>query len=355
MNISVPIAATFQEGIFFGMAEEAYHAIPALSSTGIKHIRISPLEFWAESRWLNPDFEDEDEQKEDSFARALGKAFHARILEGLEVFQTRYVAEPVCPKDALRTDDDLKEWLVKRGLPTTGKRKQERIDRILEADPTARIWDVIEESYRDENKGKVFLAQKYLNKIELSAAMIEKHPELCKAFRGGVAEVVICWICPDTGVPCKAKLDYLKSKAIVDLKTLANERGKPLKLAVAHEFSGRRYHVQAAFYQEAASHIARLIKADRVSGAHDPAFLQKLAAGHEKTFTAVFQFKGRAPVAIGRTFSAKSMTFQIAQAEIDVAKHTYAACMEMYGGEPWVSPEPIEQFADEEFPSWSFQ
>lgn len=349
-------ASTFQEGVWFGMPDEAYFAIPALSATGIKHLRISPLDFWARASWLNPNYEDDTADDRDNEAKVIGKAYHARILEGRETFLTRF-APDLDPKDfpgVLRTVDDLKGWLEAKGLPKSGKTKAELIDRVLAADPTAKIWDVICEGYLQQHQGKSFLPPRLMDKIELAAAMIEKHPELSKAFSGGMPEVVICWRCPDSGVPCKARLDYLKPKAIVDLKTFANMQGRPIDLAIARELATRKYHVQAAWYDEAASHVARLMTAGKVYGEAPHDYLSRLFANQEKTFLFVWQAKGPAPLARGKTLPREGATFRIGQTEIDVAKVTFQNCMERFGKEPWIDVQKIEAIDDSDVPPWAY-
>lgn len=346
--------AEFAEGVYFGMPDEEYLAIPALSSSGIKNLRISPLDFWANSRWLNPAYEEDTESNGDNFAKDLGKAYHKRIVEGKDAFAQCYAPEINAAdyENILRTVDDMKGWLVDKGLPKTGKTKAELIDRILEHDPTARIWDAIEDGYRKEHEGKSFLPQKYMDKIELAAAMIEKHPELSKAFSGGMPEVTVCWICPDTGAHCKARFDYLKSRAIVDLKTLANKNGLPLRNAVAREIGFRRYHIQAAWYLEAASHIKRLlIKGDHTNASYD--FLKGLMQDHPKTFLWVFQMKGVAPAALGYTLPEQSTLMSLARAETDNAKHLYQECLKTFGTDPWINTSKIEPLDDADVPPWA--
>src|SRR3546814_14526079 len=67
----------------------------------------------------------------------------------------------------------------------------------------------------------------------LFRSMIEKHPDLSKAFSGGHPEVSIFWQDEQTGISCKARLDYLKARAIVDLKTFSNPLSKPIDKAIS--------------------------------------------------------------------------------------------------------------------------
>ena len=38
-----------EPGIHFGLSDDVYHALPALSASGIKNLLVSPMVFWAES------------------------------------------------------------------------------------------------------------------------------------------------------------------------------------------------------------------------------------------------------------------------------------------------------------------
>src|ERR1700734_2478788 len=102
--------ACFAEGVFFDMDEETYFSVPALSSSGMKSLRISPLDFWARAKWLNPNYE-EDNEGEEPEARILGKAYDKRIVEGAEAFARCYAPAPD-PADypgVLKTAKDIQD------------------------------------------------------------------------------------------------------------------------------------------------------------------------------------------------------------------------------------------------------
>lgn len=363
--VRVGAVMDFAPGIHFGLSEDDYFSVPALSASGVKNLRMSPLDFWARSRWLNPAYEDDNEEP-DSFVRILGKAYHKRILEGAEAFAWCYAAafNPDDHKGALDGADDIKEALRKHkeagaNVKLSGK-KADMIANLLELEPTAKILDVLQEIYEQDHEGKTFLPQKYLDKIELAAAMIEKDPQLSKAFIGGMAEVSIFWVCPTIGVPCKARLDYLKPKAIVDLKTFANKNGYPLGRAIDRELGYNRYPIQSAWYYDASDQIAALVKdglvfnfdeswAGTTEGAYQ--YLRALKEGYDKTFLYVFQQKGVAPVAIGRTFGRSLTNCQLAQAQCEAAKQTYRQCADAFGADPWLVPQPISAFDDATIPA----
>lgn len=343
-------------GVYFGYDEDAYHGAFGLSASGIKLLRISPLDWWARSP-LNPNLAAVMEEEGDKEVFQIGRAYDTRIISGKEAFYSHYA--PAISKsdypDALDTSDDMKDWLGERGLKKTAKRKSELIERILDAEPTAKIWDAIQDGYRKQHEGKEFLDAKLISKIEIAARMIEGHPLLFKAFTGGSPQVSIFWDCPSIGVRCKARLDYLKAKAIIDLKTYGNPQGKPPEIGIPREIASRKYHVQAAMYVEAVSYIPQFIAEGRVFGDVDKQFLQSLKAAHSKTCMWVFQAKGVAPFARGYIIPQESNAFTIGQQEIETAKMTFRKHLEKYGALPWIDDTPIQTLDDAAIPPWAFE
>src|SRR5437762_10234862 len=57
--------------------------------------------------------------------------------------------------------------------------------------------------------GKVPLLPYQLDIVRAIAGSIRAHPIASEAFVGGEAEVTLTWHDPETGVPCKARPDYL--------------------------------------------------------------------------------------------------------------------------------------------------
>lgn len=335
-----------EPGIFFGLPEAEYHGAFALSNSGAKNLMVSTLDFWARSM-LNPDREDETSEQMD-----LGKAYHTRILDGRDAFYAAYAPAVQIEDhpDALVSSDEIKAELKERGLKVSGK-KDELIERLLEADPSVEIWDRIKEDHVRKHGGRSLLPPKTIQRIEISAAMIEKHPELSKCFRGGQPEVSIFWTDAITGTPMKARLDYLKPRAIVDLKTFSNPYGKPIGRAISTAMAGGRYHIQAACYFEAVEMAVEFIKHGMVHGEADKDFLKALAGANERQFVFVFQQTGIAPVARGMILP-KNLTYECGRVALTDAKRIFSDCLAQYGADPWVDTAPIGQFEDTDFPSY---
>ena len=349
MNRVVPVSTPHDPGVFFGIADEEYHSAFALSASGIKHIRASTLDFWVRSP-LNPDQADVDTD-EDTDAKMIGRAYHKRIVEGKEAFGKLYA--PTLQREdypyALETMGDLRAHLKLLSLKVGGN-KDELIARVREGDPNIAVWDVLQENYIALAGGRTLLTPALIKKIEIAAAMIEKHPQLGKAFTGGYPEVAIFWTDPEFGVPMKAKLDYLKRAAIIDLKTFTNVLGMPVDKAIAREIANRKYHIQARLYLDAVRQARAFIRDGRVFGDVEKEFLKSVAANTEHTFMFVFQQKGIAPLARGKILPA--LTLDVGLVEINDAKWRFAEAWKKFGSDPWIDESEIATFDPTEFPAY---
>ena len=348
--IKVEHPAVHEDGVWFGLDEAEYHAAFALSASGIKNLRISTLDFWARSV-LNPDYEDEDTE-----AMKIGRAYDRRITEGKERFYQQY-ASALASEDlegALKTVEDITEELTERGIAfKKSAKKPELVELLKQHAPEIPFHADLIERHAKANEGKELLSADLIHRIEVAAAMIEKHPQLGKAFSGGHAQVSIFWHDRETGIPMKARLDYLKPRAVVDLKTVGNEIGAPIDKAVARAVASYKYHVQSRLYLDAADEARRMIRKNElaVHGEVDTAFINALLAAEERTFLFVFQAKGIAPVAVGKVLP-HGLTLDLARVEIDQAKATFARAWETYGPDPWLDIREVGTFDSTEFPAW---
>ena len=333
-------------GIYFGLSEDGYHADPALSSSGIKTILASPEDYWWQSA-MNPDRPTDD----DTEAKYWGRAYHKRILEGKAAFDAAYCAalDPVDFPDALRTADDIRAELKARGKKVGGN-KDELIVRAQAEMPDCQLWDVMREDYAQANAGRGMLSRETIARLELAAAYIEKHPDLGRCFTGGAPEVSIFW--HEEGIPMKARLDYLKAKAQIDLKTFSNPQGKPIDKAIVHAVASGRYHVQAAVHSEAARRAVDFVREGRVFGDCDKDVLRRIAQNEERAFIFVFQKTVGAPVALAKELR-KGSIFQCGRLAMEQGMTIWKKCRDTFGDGPWILPRKIIEFDDAEFPAWT--
>jgi hypothetical protein len=339
-----------EDGVFFGLDEADYHSALALSSSGIKSLRVSTLDWYMGSplNLLAPD----DGETE---ARIVGRAYHRRICEGRAAFDANYHAalDPKQYPNALRTSEELCAAIARAGGPVKrvrGLRKAQLIELLLTLDPRAMIWDQLLTDHARRAAGKIMLPLPVIQQIEVAARMIEAHPQLSKAFSGGAPEVSVFWTDPETGVPCKCRFDYLKPRAIIDLKSF-EARGLPLDKAIARAVALYKYNIQAAFYLRGAEAARRLIAEGRVFGDADRRLVRAVRDADERTFLFVFQAKGVAPVARGKVLAPGSV-LDIGNMEIEQALYLWARCWSVFGDEPWVDVSDITTFEDTEFPAF---
>lgn len=361
----------YKDGVYFDLPEEDYHKIPALSASGIKNLLISPVDFWARS-WMNPRYN----LQEDTEAQITGSAYHKRVLERKDAFYSKY-----CPEfsgvDLPAKVDELREALRRYGQKTEGN-SNDLLARCARFG--IKTYPMERAEYMAKNEGKIFLTQDLIESIEISAAMIEKNPKLSRCFSGGYPEVTIIWteervINDPEGtehtvwIRFKARIDYLKTKAIIDLKTFENRAMKAVGRAIYSTMASYKYHIQAVFYLRAVEKAKEFCNHDRFlpSDAHDDQikvrgssypraevvkFCEALRQSEDHEFYFVFQQKGIAPFARCFKFPRTTM-FGVGTVQIDAAINIYIENYLRFGEEQWIDTSEIEVFEDEGFPVWA--
>ena len=94
--------------------------------------------------------------------------------------------------------------------------------------------------------GKVPLLPYQFDIVRAIAGSLRAHPIASQAFVGGEAEVTLIWSDPETGIPCKARPDYLPAHGrwLVDLKTALSANPRSWR-DQAYRLG---YHARAAWY-----------------------------------------------------------------------------------------------------------
>jgi hypothetical protein len=191
-----------------GLAAVEYHAIRALSASGAWLLAEEcPAKFLWRSPW-NPLHEPEAKTDFD-----IGVAAHLAVLE------------PERQADTI--------VLIEAGDYRTTKAREAR--------DAARA------------AGLVPLLPYQVDIVRAIAGSIRAHPIASEAFRGGEAEVTLIWSDPETGVPCKARPDYLSAHAgwLVDLKTAASANPRSWR-DQAYRLG---YHARASWYLDGAAAV----------------------------------------------------------------------------------------------------
>ena len=365
---ALPTLGTHPPGIYFGMPEDEYHADRSLSASGVKDVHVSPLTFWTHSAF-NPAKTDKTSE-----AKERGKAFHARLLEGLEAFGERYAVAPRIEDypDALDGSEALKARCKELGLAVGGSIAK-LCERIREADPDAVLWPAIMLTFQEEAlaAGKTVIKQKLADEIQRQARIVELHAGTEKALRGGFCEVSIFWIDKETGVPMKSRIDYLKVRAAVELKTFTNPFGKPIDQAVSGAVANNKYFVDAVVRLDGIEqakamlrkygHHAVLGNGSAATAGPPGEWLDAFAEPTPHTFVFLFLEAGDVPNVRVREFKQReaakgdeNLYWQKGHAMYRQGIAKYRECLEHYGPSlPWVDPQAMRPFIDADFPLWS--
>lgn len=341
---------TVEPGIYFGMPEEEHHAIEAVGSSALRDMLIDPLTCWV--RHVDPN----RKPHEDTPATIRGRAFHSMLLEGAKVFASRFARALVREEHpgVIWSMDEYRRVCEQLDVKA-GRSIPECAERLAGAGGDIRqIGYYVEADHAERAAGKTVLPAEDFDALERAAGIMEANG-VRSAFKGGAAEVTIVWSDEKTGLLCKARVDYLKPAAALDLKTFANKMGKPLGIAVAQTFIFERHHVQAYHYLQGIEHVKKNIlpQIARSEGVDKISFVDK---PHD--FFMVYRQTGEVPNVVVRRFANRvggdlTAYYRTAAFERDLALSEYKRHLEMFGrDEPWTSGAQIEDFTDEQFPSY---
>lgn len=295
-----------EDGIFFGLDESTYHSDTALGSTALKALAENPCEYWYASPY-NPMREDEETP-----SQAFGTALHKCVLEGKEAFEATY-APYFHPGNTKPGKDE------RAAILAAGKRPIK-----------ASEWE----------------------RIQMAGATVRANPHLADAFTNGLPEVSVFYT-DDRGIRKKARIDFLKIRASVDVKTIANQNRMEFKRACVNAIATYRYDVQAAAYFDARQALRRLAREGRVFGDHDAEWLKRVVAVDEWATVLVFVQSQRSPLVWAGMISPGNGILDHSRAALRLAEDNYLAFMERFGPHtPWVIVEPIEEVTLEDMPGW---
>lgn len=374
-----------QDGIYFDLPENDYHAIPRLSMSGIQSIMVSPATYWAGSH-MNPL---RPERDDDTNARILGRAYHVARFEPdrLDDLYCRDLDKADMPANALMTDTDIKNALKEMGEPQTkaGENVLERAARLIDAGYEGVVWHYEQMNWEDDVRGdRTAINGEYWDQLVEDMERIHRNPEIAHHMAGGQAEVSVLWTCPETGVEMKCRFDYLKTGSFTDLKTFENSQRKYLDQAITDAVKYNRYYIQAYGYWQV-TEILRTGQLAIIGDANDdqkrliaeiaerPKPLDIWYIFQEKKGVPnllAYQFMVYAPVegaaaaesglsedAVESARDAMSRQLAIyrkAAYEIDHAKRLYLTYKEVYPDDSaWFPIRPIGKINDESFsPFW---
>ena len=240
--------AGIEDGIYFDLPADVYHAVPRLSCSGIQKMCVSPGTFWRDS-WLDPNKTEDDD---DAAWKVTGRAYHTARLEPhlFDQLYVRDVGKDEAPKGTLFTGAELKAELKDSGLVQSGA-VLEQAERLADSGfPEELLWPIIKRKADEERGDRLALAPSVYDDIANDMNRIRGNGQIAPLLTGGEAEVSIFWT-DEHGVQMKARCDYLTREWWVDFKTFDNSRGKQLNQALCDAVRYNRYYIQATVYREA--------------------------------------------------------------------------------------------------------
>lgn len=197
--------------IIYNHPEFRYRKAPGISSTEIKTFANQSAAHYHDRYYGEPAI------RVESAAMVLGLLVHCLVLEPEQVKQ-RYQVLDDADNSALRTVPQLREWLRNRELSQTGS-KQELTERILQHDPGAPIWSVIQDRMKQRHCRLV--KSNVMHQAQRMASSITNHETVRALLEHGEAEVSVWGKHEATGLLTKCRPDLLHSSGnlCIDLKT----------------------------------------------------------------------------------------------------------------------------------------
>jgi len=246
----MPQPQGLQPGVYF-IDMETYHADPAIGSSGIKDLLISPRRYWFNSP-LNP----KRKPKKETPALRFGKAFHAMILEP-ENFE-KYIA--IMPK---------------KFIPA----KQH---------PTGLSMEKQKELFIEANSDKIIVSHEEIDTMIEMLYALQVEPAHLNALKSGLSEVSIFWRDAETGLMCKIRADRFAPLWVSDLKTTTSIDDKNLR----HEFPKRGYDVSGAMYSEGMIQLKEMIRGGyKMPSDFSDMFMNEFMSTEKQHFAFIFQEK----------------------------------------------------------------
>lgn len=305
-------------GIYFGMLAAEYHRDPSLGSTNVKDLRNSARKYQRTS-WMA-----EKPVDRTTKATIMGTALHTIVLDGVEKFTRDYVRRPDSYNDLSQGDKSAMTKSIKAKLGIG----QEML--------SAEDYDLCLEA----------------------VGMIIDHDDLRKSLTGGENEISVFWVDQHTGVPCKARFDRLKARGIGDLKSIENERGRPLEIAAMYDIKGYRYDMQAAHYLAGARHIPDYMKRGLINGA-SPAAKPLLAEAAEHirdgdfAYQLIFLQKSFADV-WSCVLSPENHLIKVASDHVHWAIESFNVMIHRHGIKRWAATWKLGELHAEDLPGGEY-
>ncbi|SCM79832.1 conserved hypothetical protein [uncultured Pleomorphomonas sp.] len=332
------------DGIYFNLPEAIYHADDALGSTSIIEIASKPC-LWQYNR-LRPRKEMEAEYL------VWGRAWHCRLLEGKDAFNSRY-ARPPRPEDfpgCLVTADDVKDFLRQNGQRLTGA-KAELVARAKACDDCPPIFDDLLAAWRVEHPDYVELTPRQVQEIEDAVSNMQRDPTLAAVMQAGAlidgaAELSIFYT--ESGIRRKARFDYglgpagARTKSLViDLKSFTTFKGGSDEEAAISKLYERAYDVQSAWYLRAFRAARRLLAEGLVFGdVPRSGYIENLLGAEAVDWVWVMIRRDAGMIPVVASVGGDDQLFEHADRIIDDTLDVYRSYVDQFGLDQLWTPPP---------------
>ena len=196
-------------GIYPNLPFEEYLAIPALSNTRMGLLAQSPRHFKHNAAL--------DEKMK---CLVLGRLIHSQTLEP-ETIAARYAVMPDFASDLNNQTD--------KGLPSTSSQTRWCKEQVF--------------NFESANRDRDIVSEQWFREAMLTAESIRTDRQAREIFETpGPTELTIIWDDEETGIRCKARIDKVAGRKVVDLKSTS-------KLATfTKSIASYEYHRQLAHY-----------------------------------------------------------------------------------------------------------
>lgn len=274
-------------GIHFGLPEDQHRADPGIGSTDLKRLLINPVGFWANSPAGRAVLialgllKDDDDSDKDTLSKAFGRAAHVVALEAHR-FDAAYFEHEDPPEDYLTTKNTIRAALERTPgayVPIGGAQRPE----LAMAARRAGL-KLIEDWRADmaiKAEGRVVLSRRWMATLRLIERLIDVNRSDLdgKSVRqdslsNGYPEVTIIW--EEDGIRLKARVDYLRLRGMIDVKTYGCPPDKMPLAFFLGQVANYGYELQAVHYKAAWASIGAAIAEGRVFGTVDPDWLKRL-------------------------------------------------------------------------------
>ena len=319
---------------------DTYFDAPGLSNSAMKDLAVSPYRFW----YLHINLD--RPVIEPTPAMIFGSALHCRVLEPNQ-FEARYAPalDASMIDGCLVTVGDLRAWAEGHGFKLKGGLKADLIQQVQAATPDVPIFDVLQARHAEETAGKIVLKQDDWQRVLDCAASLLSEPRFTEILEDGQAEVPMFATELESGVPLKARMDWVSDAYTLDVKTFSQKRECSIDQSVNNAIWYEGYHKQAYTYSLNRSLQTRFPRPGIAALA--PPFVLAFVESEPPHETRLRILR---PKAGGEV----NMLWERARIEVNALIRLYSYWQHNAGVAPWREPCDLEPLCDEEISQLAF-